>query len=274
MEKAMLSITTDYVRDTGCPAPFLGKIAAAGFSHVHWCHHWNTDFIYSKHEIRQIKKWLANSGLQLLDLHASAGVEKNWGSPADYERLSGVELVLNRLEMTAELGGGAIVIHLPELERNGECRKALYKSLDALLPVAKELKVKIAVENGCFAAIESVFNDYPDDFLGLCYDSGHGNMGDGRGLQGLDKLKSRLIAVHLHDNDGVSDLHRPMFTGTVDWHELAGIIAESAYDKWPSTEASMRCGPAGEPEESFLAECFHGCKKIAGMVDAFRRSVN
>ena len=267
----MLSITTDYVKDTGCPAPFLERIAAAGFSHVHWCHHWNTDFLYSKHEIRQIRKWLDDSGLKLLDLHASAGVEKNWGSPADYERLSGVELVLNRLEMTAALGGGSIVIHLPGLEQNSLFRKPVYKSLDTLLPAAKELNVKIAVENGSFAAIESVFNDYPDNFLGLCYDSGHGNMGDCSGLKGLNRLKNRLIAVHLHDNDGVSDLHRPMFTGTVDWNELAGIIAESAYDKCPSTEACMRNVPASESEESFLAECLQGCKKFAGMIAAVPR---
>jgi sugar phosphate isomerase/epimerase len=266
----MLSITTDYVKDTGCPAPFLEKIAAAGFSHVHWCHHWNTDFIYSRHEIKQIKKWLGDFGLKLLDLHASAGVEKNWGSLAEYERLSGVELVLNRLEMSAELGGDAIVMHLPAMEQNSLHREPLYKSLDALLPAARELKVNIAVENGSFEALESVFNDYPDPCLGLCYDSGHGNMGAGRGLMDLDRLKSRLMVVHLHDNDGVSDLHRPMFTGTVDWNELAGIIAGSAYDKCPSTEANMRRGPGNETEEAFLSECFQACEKFAGMTAAFK----
>ncbi len=270
----MLSITTDYAKDTGCPAPFLEKIAAAGFTHVHWCHHWNTDFIYSRHEISQIEKWLGDFGLKLLDLHASAGVEKNWGSLVEYERLSGVELVLNRLEMTAALGGGAIVIHLPDLEQNSLHRKPLYKSLDVLLSAAKALKVKIAVENGSFDAIESVFNDYPDDCLGLCYDSGHGNMGACRGLKDLDRLKSRLIAVHLHDNDGVSDLHRPMFTGTVDWNELAGIIAESAYDKCPSTEANMRRGPEGETEETFLSECFQACMNFSAMITAFKHEKN
>ena len=75
-----LSMTTDFVRDKGNPEPYLRRIADAGFSHVHWCHQWNTDFLYSRPEIEQIRAWLAGCGLQTLDLHASAGVEKNWAS--------------------------------------------------------------------------------------------------------------------------------------------------------------------------------------------------
>ena len=43
----MLSMTSDYVTETGCPEPYLRRIAEAGFSRVHWCHQWNTDFLYA-----------------------------------------------------------------------------------------------------------------------------------------------------------------------------------------------------------------------------------
>ena len=46
-----LSITTDYAKDTGDPSPYLKRIADAGFSHIHWCHHWSTDFISPKEKI-------------------------------------------------------------------------------------------------------------------------------------------------------------------------------------------------------------------------------
>jgi len=72
-----LSITTDYAADTGSPEPYLRRIADADFSHIHWCHHWDTDFLYSRWEIDQIRHWLQDFGLRLLDLHASAGREKN-----------------------------------------------------------------------------------------------------------------------------------------------------------------------------------------------------
>ena len=84
----MLSITTDYVHDTGSPEPYLRAIGEAGFTHVHWCHHWNTDFLYSTHEIDQISQWLDTYGLQVLDIHASHGREKAWASPLAYQRLA------------------------------------------------------------------------------------------------------------------------------------------------------------------------------------------
>ncbi len=43
-----ISITTDYAENSGCCEPFLRKIAQAGFTHIHWCHHWNGDFLYSR----------------------------------------------------------------------------------------------------------------------------------------------------------------------------------------------------------------------------------
>ena len=64
----MLSCTTDYFRKTECPEPYLRRIAEAGFSHVHWCHQWNTDFVYAEPEIARIESWLDELGLKLLDL--------------------------------------------------------------------------------------------------------------------------------------------------------------------------------------------------------------
>jgi hypothetical protein len=49
----MLSITTDYRASSGCPKDILEEISEYGFSHIHWCHQWNTDFLYSKYEIAQ-----------------------------------------------------------------------------------------------------------------------------------------------------------------------------------------------------------------------------
>ena len=60
-----LSVTTDYARDTGDPSPHLSRIAEAGFTHVHWCHHWNTDFLYGESEMAQIEEWLSSLGLRL-----------------------------------------------------------------------------------------------------------------------------------------------------------------------------------------------------------------
>ncbi|MDP6124509.1 MAG: hypothetical protein QGH20_01990 [Candidatus Latescibacteria bacterium] len=109
----MLSLTTDYAEDKGDPSEYLRRIAEAGFSHTHWCHHWNTDFMYSLGEIEQIGWWLDEFGLKVLDLHGSCGPEKNWGSSKEWERAAGVELVKNRIDMADRLEGDEVIMHIP-----------------------------------------------------------------------------------------------------------------------------------------------------------------
>lgn len=244
-----LSITTDYAQDKGCPEPYLKRIAEAGFTHVHWCHQWNTDFIYSDHEVRQIASWLKQYSLKLLDLHASMGQEKNWASPVEYERLSGVELVRNRIEMTARLGSKAVIMHIPKDPVLDQVRK----SLDALEADSVKHGVRIAIENGIFRDIRILLSEYRPGFLGLCYDSGHGNV-SGNGLEELEGLKERLISVHLHDNKGPTDEHNLLFSGTIDLPRLAGIIRASSYTGCVSMEVNMKRAADISDEGEFLAK--------------------
>ena len=184
----------------------------------------------------QIARWLEQYGLRLLNLHASAGVEKDWNSPVEYERLAGIELVVNRLQMTAELGADVAILHMQrqpldpaEIEPYWD---RLHRSLDALEPEACRLGVRLALENyddDSYLEVQRLFKEYSPAFLGFCYDSGHGNMGRGEGLDQLERVKDRLIAIHLHDNDGSGDQHRVPFKGSVDWPRLAEIIARSSY---------------------------------------------
>ena len=273
----MLSMTTDYVTGTGCPQPYLQRIAAAGFSHIHWCHQWNTDFLYGEAETAQIAAWLREYNLTLTDLHASAGKEKRWGSPREYERLAGVELVLNRIVMTASLGSDVIVMHLPDgladPEQSERAWGQFRKTLDALEPHAHVHGVRIAIENGSrnFDLIEQVLAMYGPDYLGLCYDAGHANV-DGDGMDRLEGIADRLIAIHLHDNDGESDQHKPLFSGTIDWDRLAGVLAKSAYTKCLSQELSI--GQSGiDDEEVFLRQAFEAGTRLTRMVAEHRTAV-
>ena len=266
MKTTCLSLTSDYVTDLGCPEPYLRRIAEAGFSHVHWCHQWNTDFIYSEPEIEQIRKWLGEFGLRLNDLHGSAGLEKNWLSSREHERRAGVELVRNRIEMAARLSSDVVIMHAGgALEWD-----SLRRSLDALEPFARSRNARIAIENGDFELIRRALAAYRADYLGLCYDSGHGNVGAANGLDHLDSLKDRLISIHLHDNDGGADQHQIPFMGTVDWPRLAGIIAASSYRKCVSLESIMRNSGIAE-EGIFLTRAREAAARFVGMVEAQRK---
>jgi sugar phosphate isomerase/epimerase len=268
----ILSLTSDYFQSTGDPEPYLRRIADAGFTHVHWCHHWHTDFLYSRHEVEQIDRWMKEFGLAVLNIHASRGQEKNWGDLREYARLSGVELVQNRIQMAADLHSDVVILHVPNPPEgdgspNGKFAGQLYCSMDALTEFSRLRGIRIALENMAgddYVLIDALLARYAPDVLGFCYDSGHANMGpDGPGE--LERHKERLIAIHLHDNDGVEDQHKIPFTGTTDWVRVMQIIATSPYRAGINLEVVI--GETGISDEmEFLKQTFAVGNKLATLI--------
>lgn len=273
-----IAVNTDYAGSTGSPEKRLANMARAGFTHVHWCHQWNTDFAYMDSEISQIHKWLKQDGLTLLDIHGSVGPEKNWFSTEEYQRQAGRDLVANRMRMLRALEGtGTVMMHIPGYRSvTSEVEKpfieksvdALRKSLDELMPLSQELHVPIAVENmpyDSFIIIEKLLSEYPAECLGLCYDSGHGHLFDNKGLDHLDHNKNRLLALHIHDNNGTGDQHQPPFYGTLEWERFASILRASNYPREISFELAIRNTPFAENHEAFMDDAYARCLKFAKM---------
>ncbi|MHB9034521.1 MAG: sugar phosphate isomerase/epimerase family protein [Anaerolineae bacterium] len=271
----MLSLTTDYMTGLGSPEPYLRCIAAHNFSHVHWCHQWNTDFIYAEPEIDAIEGWMREYHLGLTDVHASDGVEKDWLSAVEYERLAGIELVINRMHFARRLGSDVIIMHMPTAPDDKAAAEIYWsrvrRTLDALKPETERYGVYLAIENGDphnLASIAQVFEWYGPEFVGLCYDCGHGNLA-GDGLEWLDKLGTRLLALHLHDNDGHSDQHKLPFTGTIDWDRLMRLIAKSTYRKWVSLELGAH--HTGISDEDLLLDmAYAAAVRLQAMLDHYR----
>ncbi|MBR1859794.1 MAG: sugar phosphate isomerase/epimerase [Selenomonadaceae bacterium] len=128
--------------------------------------------------------------------------------------------------------------------------------LETILPFAKENNITICVENlystigghliegPCCKVnriaerIDRINDKYQADVLGFCLDTGHAN------LVGLDfetfinALGSRLKVLHIHDNDGVRDLHQIPFTFartrentcSTDWNGFIRGLQDIHYD--------------------------------------------
>lgn len=293
-----IGINTDFLSGTHTAEYYLKYIADAGFTHIHWCHQWNTDFIYSASEIAHYKKTLRDLGLFLQDIHASIGREKCYFSLEEYRRKAGMELILNRIEMFAELEGtGALALHVPtyrhvygiteeDLKKIPAWVVQIRRTLDELMPYLEKYNCAIAIENmpnEAFEVIEELMNAFPAERVGIAYDSGHGNYGFCQGLDCLEKWKHRLKVLHLHDNDGTLDRHQPPFYGTVDWERLVEIIAGSSYGDNPlSFELSMRHTPFFEPEKEknqddenirkFMADAYERCCRVSEMYQAAKLS--
>lgn len=129
-----------------------------------------------------------------------------------------------------------IVIHGFKLARFLGSEEAEWQQtenfIDSIAPMAKEYGIIICIENlydgigghliegPCCNAkkaverIDRINEKYGTEVLGFCFDTGHAN------LIGLDMedfittLEFRLKVLHIHDNDGVGDLHQIPFTFT------------------------------------------------------------
>ena len=290
---------TGFCKNNGEFASSIYELAEAGFTHCSWGHQWCTDFMYCSAEIAEIRRVIKDAGIKLLDIHGSQGGEKCWYAPVEYMRLAGVELVKNRIEMLAELEGeGVVVLHGPNTKFHHEtisaedtdrrCKNALlwidyaFRTLDELMPTLEKCGTKIALENlirDDWGLVDRYLERYPAERFGICFDSGHANILGNRMCE-MEKRKTRMVATHLHDNDGVHDLHKPLFTETIDCEALAKLIATSSYkDHVPDFELSMKNTPYWEPDKepaaqspenrkAFLKEAYESCVRFTKMIEA------
>lgn len=280
-----LSINSDYKNDTGYPFTDFLHIAEAGFTHIHWCHHWNTDFLYSAPEIIEVKRQLKKYKLQLSDAHGSSGAEKCWYSPMEYERLSGVELVKNRIYMTAILGGDAVVIHpfvVYDKSAVKEYRTQGLKSLEELEKFASSCGIKIALEN-LFQAdgsgindvelenidtLEYYFSKFSPETIGFCWDIGHCIILGEKAFERCERFaKERLTVMHINDNKGDFDQHSAPFTWYGEWERIAEVIALSPYPKEKPVllEVDMKKNSFSS-DKDFLNRCFTAGEKFSSMI--------
>ena len=164
-----------------------------------------------------------------------------------------------------------------------EKNMTLYSSL---IPVLQETNVTVCVENlfvGGNPVTEGTCCD-PNEAVkmidtlnemagktcfGLCLDTGHLNLLHKNVTNYIHTVGKRLAALHMHDNDGVSDQHLMPFVGKFRWNEFLAAMKDIGYDGDLSFEtfAQVRSNCV-DPE--FIPVFL---KAIAGIGEIFRQRI-
>jgi len=139
------------------------------------------------------------------------------------------------MRLCAFFGCRYIVIHGFKLARfvgEEEEWRQTERFIDSIAPMARELGIVICIENlydgigghlvegPCCDArkaaerIDRINNRYKTEVLGFCFDTGHSNLVGIDFNDFLSTLGNRLKVLHIHDNDGIRDLHQLPFTFT------------------------------------------------------------
>ena len=315
----MTAINTNYKNDVSTIEAIeeqLKNIADTGFSHVQWSHDWMGEYIYGNIEMVQIREMLDRYNFKPKGLHAAEGGirhllngnldfghryknRKDYTSLNEYTRLAGVELIKNRIDLAVMIGAKEIVLHMQmpyiELRENRDFKKRYWaqvlRSFDELEHYCRAREVKIAVENLLCTPqkeqmdqFDALFDRYDFEFMGFCFDSGHGS------LVSLDdplffakRYKDRIIALHLQDTNGIAseliedglavkkhDKHALPFTGIINWDELVKIVAQSPYELPVTLEVTLRAD-SHEQEIANLEEAMQKAEKLDEMVKNYRK---
>lgn len=326
MEVALASDFSIYELSPESMEEQMAKLEKAGITHVHWAHDWDYEYIYSQWEMIQIKEILERHHLKVKAVHASEGntrcrvingqpvfvnrsrmrdFRKDFTSLNEYNRLAGVELLLNRVDLAYMVGAKEIVTHMvvpyEDFENIPGFKEKYYeqvfKSFDQMEPYCRAKGIRIAVENMIctpkkyqYEKFDRLFERYSPDYVGLCFDSGHSiiTIEDEENREPdwkfLERYKDRLIAMHLDDNLGInyelsadidgaiqkSDKHWIPFKGIASWDKICQLIAESPYELPLLLEIVVPKKDTVEDEMEGLAEAKAVGEKLTNMVLEYR----
>ena len=210
---------------------------------------------------RNIKKYAEEKGIVFAQTHAPFG-----SSFLDAEKTKmRFEQIVKSMKHSSWLGADMIVIHpckhIDYKENNNydlmmEYNLEFYKKL---VSFAEEFNIKIAIENIEKTITETakglleLLNALDNDVFTVCYDVGHANISGQDPAGMIIDIGKRIECTHIHDNNGISDLHTLPYYGTIDWENVMKAFAKVGYDGNLSYEAGnfvnkvpieMRCEAA------------------------------
>lgn len=248
------SITTDLAGQKADLPPLFAAFSAGGFPAVHWCQDWTgAPVFYGERFADEVARLAADNSLRVADVHAFGGTGDSGITFTDQLHAA---ININRAEFAGRVGADVLVVHVPctPWDSHDDAVASSAAALNALRPMCEALGVRVAVENlnveaHTYDYFDALFEKFPPEYLGFCYDSGHAVLSGQADL--VVRYAGRLIATHLHDNDGSGDQHRMPGEGIADWAMILRAVSQADYGGTVNLEVHL---PAGADLEGFCKQ--------------------
>lgn len=231
----------------------IKNLSEAGYKYVHF----DGDFLVDvkTSQMKDVSQIINDSGLEPFSLHDI------WMYPEDKEKINDFvsykesvferAKILNVRYLTFHFGFPVDLKDKEDFEfekylnrkgiKQDDFRKMNIEMMRTLCKKAEEYGLSLTIENlpprclgGFTTTVEDILNiireiDTPN--LGICFDSGHGNIAGINLLSFILKAGDKLFETHFHDNLGylkddnsINDLHQPCGIGNINWIEvIAGL---------------------------------------------------
>lgn len=207
-----------------------------------------TDFVEilsdGRHSLFDFEETAASYSLRY-SIHCPVS-DGNIAEPNEKIRAASVEVIKDIAEIADRINAEVLVLH------PGYCldktlfsasKTALLRSVESLGKLQEEYTVRFAMEN--MGSLDCLHFRYPefldtirDAGLGFCLDVGHAYLNGA-----LDAfLQKHPDHIHLHDNDGLCDLHAACGSGKIDFLKVLSCSVKTGVIEcmnWKDTECSL-----------------------------------
>jgi sugar phosphate isomerase/epimerase len=191
--------------------------------------------------VRQLQRMLSQSGISV-SLHAPYTM--NLAEPLPYFRTCLLKYALRILELGCSLNAGWVCVHLgyafglPSLPwLRSEALERACASIERLLRYCERLGIKLAIENlnplpatgelillgDNLEELQQLLEKFSSPYLCIVLDAGHANTAEGV-TEYITRLGQFIVGIHVHDNDGLSDSHSQLGSGTLPWDEFIEVL--------------------------------------------------
>lgn len=188
---------------------------------------------------------------QILEKHSITALvhapfhDVNLASLNPLMRRASVKQLRECIEFANDVGSKLVVVHPGQLSK--DYPKAMLKqsclnlvdSINGVIPSVEKLDMILALENQHDGSAYGVIS-FPEDYIEIieeldspyvkgAFDVGHANTFKIDLEAGLMKISDYLVNIHIHDNDGKSDLHLPVGEGIIDFRGVLRALKNLNY---------------------------------------------
>ena len=183
----------------------------------------------------ELEKTLRACNLKVLSFHSPFRCDLS--ALDSKERQKAISEFKYSMDIAARLGAKNVVVHPSTTieEDDRRCDEKRKQSRNNVIEISKYSQRKgltLLLENipgsyfcsSVFKLLEFI-EEIGEPEIKVCLDIGHANLKNGV-ISGLKILKDRVVQLHIHDNDGITDQHLPPGEGKINWDSFRTVLKE------------------------------------------------
>ncbi len=241
-------------------------IKEAGFDGV--LLYWSDEF--GNTDYKSFPKYARESGLFIENIHTSfESINSIWLDNQEGKRIE--DYLLQCVDDCKVFEISTMIVHLSSGDSPPPMNIFGLDRIKRIVEKAEKYRIHVALENlRNSESLAYVLGQVDSPYIGYCYDSGHHHCRNPKDDL-ITRYGSRLMALHLHDNDGTDDQHCLPFEGTIDWDKTMRNISQAGYSGAIALEVTNR-GYENISAEDFLRMAFERAKKLEAIRNAVKIS--